>query len=281
MPYRSPRAIYVFHWLKATVLVLCGVGMIWLWATDIAPVATEMVEPTAVSEPVAAVMSATPSPTSQPTATQTAVPTSAATALPEPTATPTSEPIPPTPTLTATATAVATSVASPTGTATAEPTAVPAPLGDIAILYPPDGAQLAGFELTMVGTAPPQAAVRIWHNGEEVGLVTADEFGYWSHLRLRVTPPQEFVLAAELVGEGAAVEASHTITLNLPAISPPCESPIPGLDLGQRYIVGTCEWMTRIARTTGVDFFELVALNPQIADPNNLRPGQVLFLPER
>ncbi len=55
----------------------------------------------------------------------------------------------------------------------------------------------------------------------------------------------------------------------------------PGTDLGDTYIVGLCETLSSIAAKLGINYAELVAVNPQIEDPNFLVPGQVINLPPR
>ena len=282
MPFRSPQAVRLLNLVKASVLVVLAVCGGWLvWNAPEANTAVIASAPTPTA--VVIISTATPSPTA--TATATAIfelPTLASTtavSITTTTTTVTTTPTPPRATETAvpttplptTPTTAATTAPSPT------PTITPAPL---TILYPQPAAELAGFELTMVGQAPPLATVLVFHNGVQMGTATADERGYWSHVQLRVEAGQSYTLTAQLAGEEAAV-APIVVTLNLPTIAPPCENPTPGLDLGERYLVGNCEWMTRIARTTGVDYFELLALNPQIGDPNLLRPGQVLRLPLR
>lgn len=263
MPYRSQQAVTILNLGKAVALVLCAVVAGWLmWQS-----------PTA-AQPVASVTTAAPTATSQP-ADQ---PTTAA-AETNPTTTriiPTTAPI-----ITATVeaeTATPRATAVPVAPSATPTTAVPAV--PLTLIYPQPDTPLAGFELTMVGTAAPQAIIEILHDGEVVGIATADERGYWTHVRLRVEAGRDYTLAARLQGE-TATTPPLTITLNLPTILPPCENPTEGIDLGDRYVVGNCEWMTRIARTAGVDYFELLALNPEIIDPNVVRPGQVLRLPVR
>ncbi len=55
----------------------------------------------------------------------------------------------------------------------------------------------------------------------------------------------------------------------------------PGVDHGSTYVVGSCDWLSKIARKLGVSYHDLLAANPQIADPNIIQPGQVLNVPPR
>lgn len=59
-----------------------------------------------------------------------------------------------------------------------------------------------------------------------------------------------------------------------------CEAQ-PGLDLGDRYVVGACDWLAKIARQLGVSYAALLAANPQISNPDVIVPGQVLNVPSR
>ena len=55
----------------------------------------------------------------------------------------------------------------------------------------------------------------------------------------------------------------------------------PGVDLGDTYIVGICDWFSKIANTLGIDYHILLAANPQIANPELIYPSQILTLPPR
>lgn len=54
-----------------------------------------------------------------------------------------------------------------------------------------------------------------------------------------------------------------------------------GQDLGDRYVVARCEYINLIARRVGVSPEALLAVNPQVANPNLILPGQILNLPPR
>ena len=54
-----------------------------------------------------------------------------------------------------------------------------------------------------------------------------------------------------------------------------------GEDRGDTYVVALCEYMGLIAQRTGVSLPDLIAANPQVTNPNLIRPGQILNLPRR
>ncbi len=60
-----------------------------------------------------------------------------------------------------------------------------------------------------------------------------------------------------------------------------CGNPEPGIDQGDTYIVGECEWLTRIAKRLGISYESLIGVNSQIENPNIIYPGQVINLPPR
>ena len=57
--------------------------------------------------------------------------------------------------------------------------------------------------------------------------------------------------------------------------------PAPGEDRGDTYVVAPCETIHLIATRTGVSVQDLLAVNPQICNPNLIYAGQVLALPPR
>jgi hypothetical protein len=78
------------------------------------------------------------------------------------------------------------------------------------------------------------------------------------------------------VAEPAAADSGTTaVAANV------CQEPQEGIDQGDTYIVGVCEWLTRIAKRLGIEYFDLIGVNPQIEDPNLIYPGQVINLPPR
>lgn len=87
------------------------------------------------------------------------------------------------------------------------------------------------------------------------------------------TPIPTAVVAAAATDTPAVGTGAAPISVN-------CEAN-PGVDLGSTYIVGACDWLSRIARKLGVDYNDLLAANPQITDPNVIHAGQILNVPPR
>jgi formylglycine-generating enzyme required for sulfatase activity len=55
----------------------------------------------------------------------------------------------------------------------------------------------------------------------------------------------------------------------------------PGEDRGDTYVVGACDWLIKIAGKLGVSYPDLLAVNPQIQNPDYIRMGQVINVPSR
>ncbi len=60
---------------------------------------------------------------------------------------------------------------------------------------------------------------------------------------------------------------------------PPTPGPGPAPSPGRKYVVQSGDTMFSIAQRFAVSLNELIAFNPQIADPNVLVPGQVVLIP--
>ncbi len=84
-------------------------------------------------------------------------------------------------------------------------------------------------------------------------------------------------VADETTEEAATAEDSETASA---PISINCDLN-PGVDNGDTYVVGACDWLAKIATNLGVSYQALLAANPQITDPNLIYPGQVLNVPAR
>jgi formylglycine-generating enzyme required for sulfatase activity/LysM repeat protein len=74
-----------------------------------------------------------------------------------------------------------------------------------------------------------------------------------------------------VAGDGETPPAPISINCNLH----------PGIDRGSTYVVGACDWLAKIADKLGITYASLIAVNPQITDPNIIHRGQVLNLPAR
>lgn len=161
-------------------------------------------------------------------------------------------------------------------------------------------ADLAGGEVTLAGSGTPGTEIEIVLNGEVVGTAVVADDGTW---RFPTTlPAGEYELALRTVdGSGTAVE-SDPFSFSLAAVEAPaadaaegtaatdttatlpadyCKDAEPGIDQGDTYIVGVCEWLTKIANRLGIEYPALIGVNPQIDNPNLIYPGQVINLPPR
>lgn len=155
---------------------------------------------------------------------------------------------------------------------------------------------LTGGEVTLTGSGTPGSEIEIVLNGEVVGTAVVADDGAW-HLSTAL-PAGEYELVLRTIdGSGTAVE-TDPFNFSLAAAEAPaeevtedsaetslpadyCKNAAPGIDQGDTYIVGVCEWLTKIARRLGIDYPALIGVNPQIENPNLIYPGQVINLPPR
>jgi formylglycine-generating enzyme len=159
-----------------------------------------------------------------------------------------------------------------------------------AITSPADGDALELDELTLTGSGAPDSAVTILDGGRVVGTAVVDGDGAWS-LTFSVVPKRYELVARSADGALASDPVAVTVTATAVAITPtPAPTVVaaaatahcvPGIDQGSTYVVGTCEWLSKIARALGIDYGALLAANPQITNPNLIFAGQVIQLPPR
>lgn len=163
-------------------------------------------------------------------------------------------------------------------------------------------ADLAGGDVTLTGTGTPGTEVEIVVNGEVVGTAVVTDDGTWEfptslpageyELALRTvddagtaveTDPFAFSLAAAAPTPAEPAEATGSSSAAASAALPTdfCANAEPGIDQGDTYIVARCEWLTKIANRLGIPYADLIAVNPQIANPNLIHPGQIINLPPR
>ena len=127
--------------------------------------------------------------------------------------------------------------------------------------------------------------------------IVADD-GSWSFAT--TLPTGDYELALRTVdGSGTAVStdpftfslvaASNSVTVAEPIAESDeatisadiCKDAEPGIDQGDTYIVGLCEWLVKIANRLDIPYEALIGVNPQIENPNLVYPGQVINLPPR
>lgn len=159
-----------------------------------------------------------------------------------------------------------------------------------AITSPADGDALELDELTLAGSGAPDSAITILDGGRVVGTAVVDSDGAWS-LAFNVVPKRYELVARSADGALASDPVVITVTATAVAITPtPAATAVaaattahcvPGVDQGGTYVVGTCEWLSKIARALNIDYAALLAANPQITNPNLIFAGQVINLPPR
>ncbi|VAW36596.1 hypothetical protein MNBD_CHLOROFLEXI01-3097, partial [hydrothermal vent metagenome] len=148
---------------------------------------------------------------------------------------------------------------------------------------PVDGSSVDSGELNFSGTGEPGSEVEILDGDVVVGTAVVGDDGTWT---FSTTPDAgDHAYAVRNRGDSEAA-ASSSVTVAEPAVAAApavnvCQEPQPGIDQGDTYIVGVCEWLTRIAKRLGIEYFDLIGVNPQIENPNLVYPGQVINLPPR
>jgi hypothetical protein len=97
------------------------------------------------------------------------------------------------------------------------------------------------------------------------------------------------LLSVQNAGEPESVSEAVTVQVAMVPVSWPddlvCDEDdenIPmGTDNGAVYVVAPCEYIGLIADRVGVELTDLLAVNPQVTDPDRIEPGQILNLPPR
>ncbi|MGH2523566.1 MAG: LysM peptidoglycan-binding domain-containing protein [Anaerolineales bacterium] len=243
-----PAAILLYDLFKLGVLLMLLALLIFLlWRNPLQPAAVPSPQATEIAR------------------TGTATP-------PTPTQTPNSTPTP--------------SLAVPTASATS-----PAPAGSTA---PPSVATpildvrlSAERPLTLSGASTPGATIQILIDDQVVGTTTTGEDGQWT-FTTEVAPGDHDLGVNALDANGAVVASSPLLQIAVAAAPTPTPMPIqvdfscvgqPSVDLGDRYVVGICDTLTKISQRTGVSLAALIAANPQIENPDLIFPGQVIVIP--
>lgn len=163
---------------------------------------------------------------------------------------------------------------------------------------PVEGAVLSSGTLELKGIGEPGGQIEILDNGVVVGTTTVGADGSWS-FQYQIDPGAH-ALAVQNVQEPASLSQAVHVDVTSPAAATatPVPEPTPqatatpapttcsgdppqGIDRGDTYVVARCEYMVLIAQRTGVKFSDLLAVNPQVANPAIIYPGQVLNLPPR
>ncbi len=158
------------------------------------------------------------------------------------------------------------------------------------ITSPASGDELASGEVAFSGTGQPGSEVEILDNGVVVGTAVVGDDGSWSFNFTPEAGEHEFIardVGSETGSEPiqAAVAAAESETAAEAETTGgetfSCGEGRPGIDQGDTYIVGDCDYLAKIANQTGVNLQDLIAANPQIEDPNLIFPEQVINMPPR
>ncbi|WP_420645762.1 Ig-like domain-containing protein [Candidatus Leptofilum sp.] len=164
---------------------------------------------------------------------------------------------------------------------------------------PADGSSADGGELAFSGMGEPGSEVEILDGDEVVGTAVVADDGTWNFSYTPAAGDHTFGVRAAGASETAATSnvtvteaadssdssssgetsSSGDAEASLPADF--CSDAAPGIDQGDTYIVAACEWLTKIANRLGIPYADLIGVNPQIADPNLIYPGQIINLPPR
>ena len=178
------------------------------------------------------------------------------------------------------------------------------------ITSPEDGEEVTDEELLISGTGEPGATVEILNDEEPLGTAVVGSDGSWEFTLLTDAPAYELVvrnLGSEDSSNAVSITISSTVaeavtptpTPEEPTPTPtaasqtvPTPTPSssgstvdcsknPGVDLGATYILGSCDTLSSVAAKLGVRYSDLLAANPQITNPNQVRAGQVINIPGR
>ena len=156
----------------------------------------------------------------------------------------------------------------------------------LAITSPSGGTNLDSGEVTFSGTGEPGTEIELLDNGAVVGTAVVSDDGVWRILYTPTAGDHEFIV--RVIGSDTSSEPIQATMAAEAAESAPAETTTfvcgegrPGIDQGDTYIVGDCDYLAKIATQTGVGLQELIAVNPQIKDPNLIFPEQVINMPPR
>ena len=163
---------------------------------------------------------------------------------------------------------------------------VPAPRQAPALTAPQSGALIAGNVVTLEGTGTSGAEIEILDQGKVVSTTVVQPDGTWTFGCLCDSGAR--LLSVQNAGEPESVSEAVLIQVAVASIPIPedlvCGEGVDipmGIDHGTVYIVAPCEYIGLIAARVSVKLGDLLAANPQLADPDRIDPGQILNLPPR
>jgi hypothetical protein len=156
--------------------------------------------------------------------------------------------------------------------------------------FPGAGDALRAGRVELRGMGEPGTEVDILDGDVVLGTATVQADGTW---RFEVELSQgSRDLSARYKGEGAGSSEVTTVSVvpvqescpfvQVPAGESRCSADPPaGEDRGDTYLVARCETIRLIATRARVSVRDLLAVNPQVCNPNLIYEGQVLRLPPR
>jgi hypothetical protein len=156
--------------------------------------------------------------------------------------------------------------------------------------FPTAGDALRAGPVELRGTGEPGAEVEILDGDIVVGTTTVQPDGTWQfEYELKQGSRPLSARYAEKISAISEITVASTVPVPetcpfvpVPAGESRCTAdPPPGEDRGDTYIVARCETIRLIAARTGVSVQNLLAVNPQVCNPNLIYEGQVLNLPPR
>jgi predicted membrane-bound mannosyltransferase/DNA-binding beta-propeller fold protein YncE len=146
-------------------------------------------------------------------------------------------------------------------------------------------AELSVGELPLAGTGAPNSKVRVMIDGESAGIAQVREDGDWS-LTIELDKPGEYEIVVEALDvAGAVVATSESVVLTIvdiiaitPTTAVSCRL-LPDSCKDDSYVVQPGDTLGCISRCAGVTLEALLAVNPEIDDPDLILPGQVIVIP--
>lgn len=123
----------------------------------------------------------------------------------------------------------------------------------------------------------PLKAEEVLSDGTQQAQYTTEDGKAYSDMKSSAPSTVEEMAAHQKAGNDEKAQKENTAGTSLPCIGPPPN----GKDLGNRYIVASCESLSIISERTGVEFNKLREHNPQVKNPDLIYPNQILQLPPR
>jgi hypothetical protein len=185
---------------------------------------------------------------------------------------------------------VPTPAPTPTPTPTSAPTPAPTPsIPAPAITFPADKDVLRAGPIGLRGTGAAEYEIEVLDNEAVAGSTAVSDDGTW-RFDYELSEGDHTLVARVASAPDVTSEPVRILAIpgeiECPLVAPPAESKCPpdppaGEDQGDTWVVGWCETLGLIAKRTGVTVQEIMAVNPEICNPNLIVEGQVLRLPPR